>query len=306
MNWKSKPRISKVALVAAIAALALVLPFNVHLAAQTQHIRWQDGFMTTEIEIRGAVEFADNDADVKSLSSDGYFRIEQWSGGSSRSFAVRPSGNGLERQYSVNGFSKPLDSEARAWLARVLPEVIRENAIDAPVRVKRILSHQGPAGVFAEVNKIHSDHARRVYLENLLDYGNLREEDLRETLRLGRKISSDGEKAGFLIAAESHYQSPAVREAYFDTADSISSDGEHRRVLNAVLDRYGADHDTLALVLHSAKRISSDGEKANVLIHAADFRLSSDAARVNFFRASDSVNSDGERHRVLEIGRAHV
>ena len=270
----------------------------------TQHFRWQEDdlrglFSRMDLDMRGTVEFTDNDSDVKSISSDGYFRLEQWSTGPTRTYLVRPGSNGIERLYSVDGISKPLDADARAWLARVLPEVIRESAVGAPERVKRILHQQGASGVLAEVNKIRSDHSRRVYLENLLDYGSLNAEDLRESMRLGRKISSDGEKVGLLIAAAPHYQSPATRESFFDSVDSISSDGEHRRVLAAVLERYGPDHETLALSLRSAKRISSDGEKATVLVQAADFRLMDDAVRTNYFRAADSISSDGEHRRVL-------
>src|SRR5258708_35659213 len=101
------------------------------------------------------------------------------------------------------------------------------------------------------------------------------------------------------MAAAPHYQSAAARESFFDSVDSISSDGEHRRVLASVLERYGPDRETLVLALRSAKRISSDGEKATVLVQAADFRMMDDTARTNFFRAADSISSDGEHRRVL-------
>jgi hypothetical protein len=282
-------------------ALLLFAAIALTLRADTQHFRWQDDgfFSRMDLEMRGTVEFTDNDSDVKSISSDGYFRLEQWSTGPARTYLVRPGSNGIERLYSVDGVSKALDADGRAWLARILPEVIRESAVGAPERVKRILHQQGAGGVLAEINKIRSDHSRRVYIENLLDYGSLNVEDLRESMRLGRKISSDGEKAGLLIAAAPHYQTSATRESFFDSVDSISSDGEHRRVLASVLERYGPDRETLALALRSAKRISSDGEKATVLIQAADFRLMEDTARTNYFRAADSISSDGEHAKVL-------
>jgi len=281
---------------------AIILSLTPALA-DTQHFRWQEDnfgglFSRVDLEIRGTVEFTDNDSDVKSISSDGYFRLEQ-STGPIRTYLVRPGSNGMERLYSVEGVSKPLDAEGKAWLARVLPEIIRESAIGAPERVKRILRLQGVGGVLAEVNKIRSDHSRRVYLENLLDYGRLSNEDLHEAMRLGRKISSDGEKASFLVSAAPHYQTAATRESYFDSVDTVSSDGEHRRVLASVLERYGMDRETLALALRSAKRISSDGEKAAVLEQAADFRQSDDIVRSNYFRAADSISSDGEHKRVL-------
>ena len=282
-----------------ITRIGVLLTLLAAVVCAETHYSWQENFNRLDLLTRGTVEFADNDADVKTLSNDGYFRLEQSGLGSSRVYIVRPGSNGLERLYSVDGSSKALDAEGRAWLGRVLPEVIRESAIGASDRVKRILRQQGSSGVFAEIAKIRSDHARRVYIEKLLEYGRLNGVDLREAMRYTRKIGSDGEKATLLIAAAPHYQENGVRESYFDAVDTISSDGEHRRALNAVLDRYGPDRETLAQVLRSAKRISSDGEKANVLVRAADFRLTDDTVQVNYFRAADSVSSDGEHRRVL-------
>lgn len=279
--------------------LAALAAFSLTVARADTHIRWQDGINHLDLEMRGTVEFTDNDSDVKDLSSDGYFRLEQEAAGPLRLYIVRPGSKGLERLYSVDGASKPLDADARAWLARVLPDVIRESALGAADRVKRILRQSGAAGVFAEIAKIHSDHSRRIYLENLLENGKLQAADLREAMRLTRKIGSDGEKASLLIGVAPHYQNAAARESYFDTVDSISSDGERRRALNAVLDRYGPDPETLALALRSARHINSDGEKAAVLVRAAAFRLTGEAPRAGFFRAADSISSSGEQHRVL-------
>jgi len=287
-----------------IPAIFLLAAMSACLSAapgDSTHYHWSNYglFSSLDIEMRGPIEFTDNDADVKSMASDGYFRLEQWYSGKTRVYMVRPGSNGLERLYSIDGVSKPIDADGRAWLAHILPDVIRESAIGAPERVKRILKAQGASGVMAEVAKIRSDHSRRIYLENLLDSANLSSEDLRESMRLARKISSDGEKANLLVIAASHYQSAAARASFFDAVDSIDSDGEHRRVLDSVLEHYGSDHATLTLALHSAKRISSDGEKAEVLEKAADFRLADEPSHSNFFRAADSISSDGERRHVL-------
>jgi len=64
----------------AILALTVSLCL-VAAAADTQHMRWQDDYNRMDLEIRGSVEFTDNDSDVKSISSDGYFRLAYiWSG----------------------------------------------------------------------------------------------------------------------------------------------------------------------------------------------------------------------------------
>ncbi len=93
--------------------------------------------------MRGTVEFTDNDSDVKTISSDGYFRLEQWSSGPARTYLVRPGSNGIERLYSVDGVSKTLDADGRAWLARILPEVIRESAVG---RARTCEAHPAAAG----------------------------------------------------------------------------------------------------------------------------------------------------------------
>ena len=280
-----------------------LLAIAVCVCAAADHetrIVWNDDHGRTELDIQGTVEFTDNDSDVKSVSPDGYFRMEEWSGGAARLYVVRPGSSGtLDRSYYVDGISKPLDNDARAWLSRVLPEVIRETAIGASDRVKRILRQQGAAGVFAEIGRIHSDGARRIYIGDLIETANLKADDLRESMRLARKISSDGEKARLLVDVASYYQNPSTREDYFETTNTISSDGEHRRVLSNVLDHYGVDRESMTLSLRSAKRISSDGEKARVLMQAADYRLVGEETRQSYFHATDSINSDGEHRRVL-------
>src|SRR5260370_34482285 len=71
-----------------------------------------------DVEIRGVVEFTDDDADVKSLSSDGYVRIEESDGGTRREYEVKPgpSSGQLQKTYKVNGDVKPLDAQGKAWI----------------------------------------------------------------------------------------------------------------------------------------------------------------------------------------------
>jgi len=179
--------------------LLAAVSLSLRAAPDTQHFRWQeDAFLRAWIS-RCAAPWS-SPIMIRTSRPSRTTGISAWNNGP----AVRPDlsrSARLERHRAAvfSGWRiETLDADGRAWLARILPEVIRETAIGAPERVKRILRQQGAGGVLAEVNKIRSDHSRRVYLENLLDYGSLNAEDLRESMRLGRKISSDGEKAGLL------------------------------------------------------------------------------------------------------------
>ena len=266
------------------------------LAGQSghNHYRWQNGWNSVEIEVSGRIEFTDDDSDIKKVSSDGSFELEQRPYGGTKTFEVTPA----RRVYSVNGSPKPFDADAKAWLAQTLPKYIRESAINAPERVERILRQRGATAALDDIAKIDSDGSRHIYLHELIRTGNLKAEDLREAMRQARKISSDGEKAALLIDVASYFRTPATLEDFFYAVDTISSDGEHRRVLSSIVENFGTDREMMARSLRSAKRISSDGEKAALLIEASSQTLN-DEARQNFFRAMDSISSDGERSQVL-------
>jgi len=80
---------------------------------------------------------------------------------------------------------------------------------------------------------------------------------------------------------------------------SISSDGDHARVLSTLLAAHGDDHDTLARVLGSAEKISSDGDKARVLKEAVARYSDDELIRKAFIDAANSISSDGDHQQVL-------
>ena len=249
------------------------------------------------IRTKGQIEFTDDDADVKSVSPDGYLSIEEHRGWTTRKYEVTPTG----RRYLVNGQSQPIDNDARAWLADVLPQVIRDSAIGADTRVKRILKQHGPSGVLDEIDKISSDHAKRVYFQELFADGAIPPDALRRAARqMGREIASDGEKARlFMTVADTYLKDASVRVEYFDAIGTLASDGEHRRVLSTVLEKNGRDKETLLLTLKSAARMASDGEKGRLLMEAADAAAFDDSVSAEFLHTVNTMASDGEHGRVL-------
>ncbi|PYT32669.1 MAG: hypothetical protein DMG58_09755 [Acidobacteria bacterium] len=259
-----------------------------------------NGFWTgLNIRTKGQIEFTDDDSDVKSVSPGGSLIIEERRGWTTRKYEFTSG----ERRYSVNGQSRPIDDDARAWIGGILPQVIRDSAIGADARVKRILKQHGPNGVLEEISRISSDHAKRVYFANLFTNGALPPDALARAARqIGREISSDGEKARVLMDAQDLYLTDDVaRVEYFDAINTIASDGEHRRVLSNVLQKDGRNKDTLRLALKSAVRISSDGEKSRLLMEAADAPAFDPSLSADFLHAVNTIASDGEHARVLMV-----
>jgi hypothetical protein len=264
------------------------------------HITTRNGWTSVSILIDGTIEFTDDDTDVKSLSPNGRFRLEDGGLLSKRSYEVRADAAGnLTRSYSVGWSTKPLDDEGRAWLARTLPQVIRDTGIGAGPRVARILRQGGPEAVLTEIERIHSDGSKRVYLEQLFSQATLKPSELKDASRLIRSISSDGDKAQVIITVDSNYFAADLRSYLFDAAESINSDGDKRRVLSDIVKKDGGSLETLAKAARTARHISSDGDKAEVLIEMAGPYRPSGGVDMAYFEAANSISSDGDHARVL-------
>jgi beta-lactamase regulating signal transducer with metallopeptidase domain len=263
-------------------------------------ITTRNGWTSLSITIDGTVEFTDDDTDVKSLSPYGRFKVEDGSLLSKRAYEVKADGAGnLTRSYSVGWSSKPMDDEGRAWLSRLLPQVIRDTGIGAGPRVARILRQGGTQAVLTEIGRIHSDGSRRVYIEQLFSQATLKPSELKDAARLMRGISSDGDKAHVIIIVDKNYFTPELRSYLFDAAESISSDGDKRRVLSDIVQKDGGNLETLASAARAARHISSDGDKAAVLIEMAGPYRPAGGVDMAYFDATNSISSDGDHARVL-------
>jgi beta-lactamase regulating signal transducer with metallopeptidase domain len=294
--------LSPMAPVAPLAAVASQQSSETHMEFKTQN-----GWTSLTVKIDGAIEFTDDDRDVKSLPPNGHFRLEEGSWFSGREYDVKADATGnLTKTYSVGRTSKPLDDEGRAWLGRLLPQVIRDTGIGAEARVARILRQGGPPAVLAEIGLIHSDGSRRVYLEQLFSQATLTAEQLKDSAKLIRGISSDGDKAQVLITVDDKYFAGDLRSYLFDVAESIHSDGDKRRVLSDIVKKDAANTESLVRASRAARHISSDGDKAEVLVEIADPYRASDELHMVYFEAVNSISSDGDHARVLsKLLQAH-
>jgi beta-lactamase regulating signal transducer with metallopeptidase domain len=267
----------------------------------------QNGWTSLTAKIDGTIEFTDDDHDVKSLPPNGNFSLEEGSWFSGRTYDVKADAAGnLTKTYVVGRTSKPLDDEGRAWLGRLLPQVIRDTGIGAETRVARILRQGGPPAVMAEIGLIHSDGSKRIYLEQLFSQATLNAEQRKDSAKLIRGISSDGDKAQVLITVDDKYFAGDLRPYLFDAAESIHSDGDKRRVLSDIVKKDAGNTESLIRAARAVRHISSDGDKAEVLVEIADPYRASDELHMVYFEAVNSISSDGDHARVLsKLLQAH-
>ncbi|HEX4320820.1 MAG TPA: M56 family metallopeptidase [Acidobacteriaceae bacterium] len=280
---------------------AAIAPAGAQQSSETHmEMTTRNGLTSLSVKIDGAVEFTDDDRDVKSLSPGGHFRMEEGTWLSGRAYDVKADSAGnLTKTYSVGWSAKPLDSEGRVWLEHLLPQMIRDSGIGAGPRVARILRQGGPQAVITEIELIHSDGSKRVYVEQLFSQATLNTEQMKEAARLIRGISSDGDKAQVLVTVDGKYFTGDLRPNLFEAVESIGSDGDKRRVLSDILKKDAGSADTLLSVARTAKHISSDGDKAEVMIEMAEPYHPNDGLGMAYFDAVKSISSDGDHARVL-------
>ena len=228
------------------------------------------GGYALDLESEGAVTFEPDESDVATLSPGGRFRLEETHAGVEHVYTVTADPSGaLTRSLQREAVDVPLDEQGRAWLAAALPRMFTESGFDARARVARLLAAGGPARVLEEVDRTGNDHAKAVYIGELLGSARLEADDV------ARALSS---------------------------AARIESDFELRTALTRALETQSLDGPRSAQLLEAAEGLGSDFERAQLLVDAAG-RLPDDAgARAAWLATAGGLDSDFELRRTLEAG----
>jgi len=287
----------------AVASVAGALPrLSITPANQSGNFTWSNGTEKLHVNYRGAIEFTDDDADVKRISPGGWLKIREEGRSGSRTVEFRANASGaLVRRYWAGNSEKPFEPEGREWLAKALPRFIRQTGLGAEGRVARILASNGVDGVLAEIALIEGSWARRVYYTELLKH-DLDERSVEQILsRVGDDLASDFELATLLIgSADRLLVSEATRTAYFDATRTIGSDFELRRVHSAALRQGPVSPEVLAALLDASLTIQSDFEAASLLTQIAKLQPLDSRSVQLFVKALDGVQSDFEQRRALD------
>jgi hypothetical protein len=112
-------------------------------------------------------------------------------------------------------------------------------ALDAPAHADALLgSDAGRGALFDVVDGIASDREKGAVLRAVLRRERLPQPALLGALRAAERIASDREKAEVLLAVAARREAledERVRRAFLDVTRGISSSGEYRRVMDAVV-----------------------------------------------------------------------
>ncbi|QBB71836.1 M56 family metallopeptidase [Pseudolysobacter antarcticus] len=305
-----------------------------HISIDDDHtlIRTRDRQGTLDVRINGKVSFNESENDIESLT--GTASIEQDHDGNARRIEYRLVDGAIERRYWLHDHEQALDADARAWLAQVIPAVLRSGGFDAEARVQRFLKRGGVAAVLAEIALIDSDSGRSRYIIELSKQTSLRGKDLDQVLDLTAAIgsdyekrqalqtlftqqkfddallahmltlvgdvSSDYERAELLVAvAPQSLAGHLSRAAWMTAVAGISSDYEHRRTLEALLKNVRNDDVLLRQILAGAESISSDYERRSLVQSVLQHVDNADTIAPAYLQAARNISSDYEHREAL-------
>ncbi len=269
---------------------------SIHESNERRTLLIADAERCLEVRSVGAVEFTDDDADVRRLAPGGTLSIEETRAGVTRRVEFAERDGRVTRRYFEGGRARD-EADGAAWTRAILAQVARESHVGAEARAARVLRQGGPAGVLAEVRQIASDGVKRIYLTTLLEHDRLSADDLRAVVRTAeRSLSSDSDKGRILRAvAERRGTDAATLAAIVEASRSISSDSEKARVLASALAAPGSGPEVRTAAVAVTRTISSDRAKGALLVTLVPDAGATDA----LFQAVDGISSDRERGAVL-------
>lgn len=277
---------------------------SIHNQNGDMQISLNDGRRRLSYRSRGEVRFNADDTAVASLGPGAEVSWEEAVDGQTRKVEYSGSGAAPTLRYWRDGKEQPLDADGKAWIARIVPQLLREAAIDVEGRVARLVARGGNEAVLGEVDLIRSDYARGRYLGELLRTRTLAAAELDRALQQTRKIGSDYEKRQVLAAALASQQLAKPQwQIVLAAAADIGSDYERAELLVDSAARVAGDAELRRDWLKAGSGIGSDYERRRSL-EALLAATRSDAALVEILDAGSGIGSDFELRSLLS-GVAH-
>ena len=256
--YRLQATLKSAAVVLGLAALIIssaCRAYQTRASSRNGEFEWRHGPRTVVVKILGDVKFANNDQDVTSVSADGYLFIEESVLLNSRAleFTRRTDGS-VGRRLAVNGEEKPVDSEARAWMARMIPEVLRRTGINASERAARILDRQGLDALLEEARLLPRDAVRVRYLQQAADTEDLTEDQkLRVVREAGAVIGSNSRKAELLSDWAPNYREVGLLGGLLEAGGTIGSSSSRSRFARGLIELHCDSADRQRLILEFVK-----------------------------------------------------
>ncbi len=256
-----------------------------------------------EATVVGVAEFSPDETRLAQLSAGAFARFRERTSAADRAVSAVPVGDGsISYTATVDGKPVPFDATMQAWLAKFLPQFLREAGLNVPERVARLRAQGGVAAVLREIAQMRSSGAKASHYEELIkSTPTLSSADLvKITQQVPRDLTSSGDLSRILqMLPRSTLQNPSARESIASALTQIKSSGDRANTLQILAPN--ADAELLLLLARAAEDLPSSGDKANFLITTASQYLTprSQPLRNAFFKTASTLQSSGDMANVL-------
>lgn len=256
-----------------------------------------------KIEYEGEITLSNDDKDIVAISKGGFIEITKSSFGKRRRIIIESDRNGnlIRKYYTGRSTEKNYDPEGKAWLAEILPEVVRSTTIGAASRVNRFYNKGGATAVLNEIKQIKSDYVKSAYFKLLLE-NNLNTNDLVKVIdTAGEEIKSDHYLSGILESNQKAFlANNKTITAYINTTKSIKSDHYITRVLKKVINDKSITDVQMESLLEISKSVESDHYMTQILNEVMDSRDLNSQNIAKIISLSKDIQSDHYKTEVLK------
>jgi hypothetical protein len=257
---------------------------------------------SVDLRARGTIVFTDDFTDVRSLDSDGYFRLDVTERGVRRQLELEMRDGTLARQWRVDGREQPYDAAARAWFGEFLVDLDRRTAIGVDVRLPHLLRQGGVDAVLADTAQMTSDYVRTRYYTALAAARPLSPADTARVLRQGASLTTSDYYASELLKgfAARGLQDATTRTAVIELIERLKSDHYKSESVAAFLGVGTPSAQETDFLLRMVPTIKSDHYKLQTLTRALAGTTLTRAQMDALVGAASSIGSDYYRAAYLK------
>lgn len=308
----SLPRPARLAVAALLATVLggfIALPV-IALSSNTNHLRIDNHALGMIVRIDGDLRFTDDERDVRSVSDGAVF--QQTVQGRTRSIEFKPDGHGgVSRIYKIDGRVQPLDADGRAWLATLVPQVLRDTAWHAKERIVRIRDTGGMPAALAEVARVSMPFARAAYLEGLAASGPIDPAGLSGLLAAAKATGGDFERTQAYVAIVQHQALDAAQlGAMLDDLNELRGDFEKHQVLEAaapqIAPRLSQAPALVSAYVNTLQHMPSAFDRSGALIALVHTRQLDRTGYAAVLQATQQMHADFEVCNVLRAVAAEM
>ena len=266
----------------------------------TIHVK--DNGKDFKIEYEGEFTLSNDDRDITAITEGGFIEITKSSFGNRRRVVIESDRNGnLIRRFYVGRSERDYNPEGRAWLAEILPEVVRSTALGAKSRVARFYNNGGANAVLREIRSMESDYVKSIYFRLLLE-NNLSNSELVNVIEeSGREIKSDHYLAQILKSNQKAFLANSQTiNAYIAASGSLKSDHYLTSVLKHVINDSSINDTQMERLLDIAREVESDHYVTQILTEIMDRRSLNSQNVSKIISLSKDIQSDHYKTQVLK------